>query len=335
MFYFFEMLIMKFTKLIRNLSLLLSSSIICFVTSAQTYPNPTTPSRIEIHALPTQTFTGDEFLKSSTKGVVHMLAVELRIPQVQKAKFPAVVLIHGSGGLGSNIDMWVHELNKAGIATLIVDTFSGRGITSTVQDQTLLHSLAMMVDSYRALDMLSKHPRIDASKISIIGFSKGAVASIFSSTTRFKELYGSSAKFASHIGLYTPCNTRFIGDSAVTGAPMRLFHGTADDYVNVVPCRAYVQELKSKGVDISLTEFPDTQHGYDSPLSPRKVAVPTAQSTRQCQFIEKNKGELFNAQSGAPFSYSDPCVQIGAHIGHNPESTEQTVKSVVSFLQTL
>jgi poly(3-hydroxybutyrate) depolymerase len=27
-----------------------------------------------------------------------MLAVELRIPQVQKAKFPAVVLIHGSGG---------------------------------------------------------------------------------------------------------------------------------------------------------------------------------------------------------------------------------------------
>ena len=79
-----------------------------------------------------------------------MLAVELRIPQVQKAKFPAVVLIHGSGGLGSNIDMWVHELNKAGIATLIVDTFSGRGITSTVQDQTLLHSLAMMVDSYRA-----------------------------------------------------------------------------------------------------------------------------------------------------------------------------------------
>ena len=50
---------------------------------------------------------------------------------------------------------------------------------------------------------------------------------------------------------------------------------------------------------------------------------------------EKNKGELFNAQSGAPFSYSDPCVQIGAHIGHKPESTEQTVKSVVSFLQTL
>lgn len=326
---------MKFANLIRNFSLVSSIACLCLVAKAQTYPNPATPSRIEVHALPTQTYTGDEFLKGSVKSVPHMLAAELRIPQAQKAKFPAVVLIHGSGGVGSNIDMWVHELNKAGIATLIVDSFSGRGITSTVQDQTLLHSLAMMVDSYRALDMLAKHPRIDASKISIMGFSKGAVASIFSSTTRFKEMYGSSAKFASHIGLYTPCNTRFMGDSAVTGVPMRLFHGTADDYVNVVPCRAYVQELKSKGVDISLTEFADTQHGYDSPLSPRKLAVPSAQSTRQCQFIEKNRGEIFNMQSGAPFSYSDPCVQIGAHVGHNPDSTEQTVKSVVSFLQAL
>ena len=114
-----------------------------------------------------------------------------------------------------------------------------------------------------------------------MGFSKGAVASIFSSNTRFKEMYGSSAKFA------------------------------------------------------SLTEFADTQHGYDSPLSPRKLAVPSAQSTRQCQFIEKNRGEIFNMQSGAPFSYSDPCVQIGAHVGHNPDSTEQTVKSVVTFLQAL
>ncbi len=302
---------------------------------AQTAANPSLPARIEIHALPTQTLTGEEFLKGSAQGKSHVLAAELRVPQGQKAKFPAVVLIHGSGGVSGSMDQWVHALNQAGMATLVVDTFSGRGITSTVQDQTLLHSLAMMVDGYRGLDLLAKHPRIDATKISIMGFSKGAVASVFSASTRFKALYGSSAKFASHIGLYTPCNTRFIGDTDLTGSPLRFFHGTTDDYVNVVPCRAYVAELKSKGVDITLTEFPNTQHGYDSPLSPEKLAVPTAQSTRNCQFIEKSKGDLFNAQSGAPFSYNDPCVAVGAHVGHNPDATAKTVKGVIEFLQSL
>ena len=302
---------------------------------AQTAANPSLPARIEIHALPTQTLTGEEFLKGSAQGKSHVLAAELRIPQGQKAKFPAVVLIHGSGGVSGSMDQWVHALNQAGMATLVVDTFSGRGITSTVQDQTLLHSLAMMVDGYRGLDLLAKHPRIDATKISIMGFSKGAVASVFSASTRFKALYGSSAKFASHIGLYTPCNTRFIGDTDLTGSPLRFFHGTTDDYVNVVPCRAYVAELKGKGVDITLTEFANTQHGYDSPLSPEKLAVPTAQSTRNCQFIEKSKGDLFNAQSGAPFSYNDPCVAVGAHVGHNPDATAKTVKGVIEFLQSL
>jgi hypothetical protein len=66
-----------------------------------------------------------------------------------------------------------------------------------------------------------------------------------------------------------------------------------------------------------------------------KLRFPLLKVRGNVNSLKKNKGELFSAQSGAPFSYSDPCVQIGAHIGHNPESTEQTVKSVVSFLQTL
>ena len=309
----------------------------CQVVMAQTPFSliPSVPSRIELHALPTTTLSGDEFLKGSAEGRHHILAAELRIPQGQKAKFPAVVLIHGSGGVSGSMDLWIHALNQAGIATFVVDAFSGRGITSTVQDQTLLHSLAMMVDSYRALDLLAKHPRIDSSKISVMGFSKGAVASIFSASTRFKTQYGSEATFASHIGLYTPCNTRFIGDTDVTGSPMRFFHGTTDDYVNVKPCRALVAELKSKGTDATLIEFENTQHGYDSPLAPELLAIPTAQSTRNCEFIEKTKGELLNAKSGQPFSYKDSCIAIGAHVGHNPDATAKTVKRVVDFLKSL
>ena len=300
---------------------------------AQSGPN--LPSRIELHAMQSTTLTGEEFLRGGQPGKTVTLAGELRLPVGTSAKYPVVVLVHGSGGVNGGMDMWLHQLNQAGIATFVLDTFSGRGIVSTVQDQTQLHSLAMMVDAYRALDLLAKHPRIDAKKISVMGFSKGAVASIFSASTRFKTLYGSSAQFAAHLGLYTPCNTRYLGDTQLTGAPMRLFHGTTDDYVNVAPCRTYVQTLKQQGVDVSLTEFSDTEHGYDSPLAPKRLPVPTAQSTRNCYFTEKSVGELVNEKTGAAFSYNDACVAVGAHVGHNPDSTAQTVKAVIEFLKAL
>ena len=177
------------------------------------------PSRIEYHAFASATTTGEEFLLGQ-KGKEVALSGELRLPQGGRAKFPAVVLIHGSGGIGPAMDVWTHQLNQAGFATFVVDSFTGRGIVSTGADQTQLHSLSMTIDAYRALDLLAKHPRVDADKIAVLGFSKGALGAIFSASTRFKSLHGSGRTFAAHLGLYTPCNTRFMGDTAVTGKPM-------------------------------------------------------------------------------------------------------------------
>lgn len=315
--------------------LLLLWALMALTATAQSLAPQGAPSRVEVHAVQSRTLGEVEFLNGSAGGKEVTLAGELRIPQGQSAKFPALILIHGSGGVNGGADMWVHRLNDAGIATFVLDAFSGRGIVSTVQDQTQLHSLSMMVDAYTALALLARHPRIDPARISVIGFSKGAVASIFSSGTRFQQAYGRNLRFASHIGLYTPCNTRLMGDTTLTGAPMRFFHGTTDDYVSVVPCRAFVEEIRQKGVDATLTEFPDTQHSYDNPLGQKLVTVATAQSTRNCRFVEESIGHIVNAESRRDFSYSDPCVAIGAHTGHNPDSTQKTVDAVVSFLKSL
>ena len=303
-----------------------------FASQAQTIPAGI-PGRIEVHSLASTTLTTAEFLLGNAQGKPVMLAGELRLPVGAAAKFPAVILVHGSGGIGGAMDMWIHHLNQAGIATFVVDTFSGRGIVSTVQDQTQLDSLSMMVDAYKALELIAAHPRIDAKHIYVMGFSKGAVASIFSASNRFKKMYGGQAQFAGHIGLYTPCNIRYIGDTDLTGAPMRLFHGITDDYVNIIPCRGFVEELKKKGVDVTLTEFPNSDHSYDGPLTPNRLEIPKAQSTRQCKFIEDKPGNIVNAESKAVFSYTDPCIAVGAHVGYNAESTRQTIQAVISFIK--
>ena len=86
---------------------------------------------------------------------------------------PAVILVHGSGGVGGNVDRWSQELNGIGLATFAIDSFTARGLQSTSANQALLGRLNMILDSYRALAVLSTHPRIDPAKIVLMGFSRG------------------------------------------------------------------------------------------------------------------------------------------------------------------
>ena len=296
---------------------------------------PAMPGRIEVLPLRSATPSGTEFLRG-IPGRDTTLAGELRLPPgPATTRVPAVILVHGSGGISGSTDLWARQLNEAGIAAFILDSFAGRGITSTVADQDLLSSLAMMVDAYRALDLLAAHPRIRADRIAVMGFSKGAVASVLSASTRFRGLYGSPQnRFAAHIGLYTPCNVRYEGDTQVSPVPIRLHYGVVDDYVPVAPCREYVERLRAAGADVGLTEYPNGQHSFDNPAIPALVPVPAAQSTRNCRMQEGPEGVINLAGTNEPFvQKSSACVAVGAHTGHDPADAAAVRANVREFLR--
>jgi dienelactone hydrolase len=297
-------------------------------TSAQTF------GRMEVRAVDSVTLTGEQFLMGDTNGKPARLAGELRLPAAGLGRLPAVILVHGSGGLSASEDRWAQELNGIGVAVFLLDTFSGRGIVSTASDQSQLHSLAMMVDAYRALASLAGHARIDPNRIAVMGFSKGAVAAVYSSNERFRKLHGSGqAQFSAHIGLYTPCNTQFSEDEKTSGKPIRLFHGAADDYVAVAPCREYVERLKQAGADVTLTEYPGAYHAYDMITIRQQIKIPTAQTTRNCSLEEGPKGQTLNSKTKQPFDMNDTCVEKGAMVGYNAPAHEATVKDVKEFLK--
>jgi dienelactone hydrolase len=264
-------------------------------------------ARIEVQPIQTVTLNTAQILTGDMKGVPATLAGELRIPKPGSDRLPAVILIHGSGGVGGNVDTWAKEINSLGIAAFILDSFSGRGIVNTLSDQSQLDSLAMTIDAYRALALLAQHPRIDPERIAVMGFSKGAVPAVYSSNERFRKLYDpAKVGFAAHIGLYTPCNVQYRDDDKVTGAPIRLFHGIADDYVSIAPCRAYVERLKAAGVNVALTEYPDAFHAYDGTTSP-PIQLPQAQTTRNCTLREGDNGQL-PTQRRCRLYRADPCM---------------------------
>ena len=301
------------------------------------------PGRIEIIPFVSRTLTGEEFLRGDAKGRAKgqecILAGELRLPASATAsgtgdRVAAAVLVHGSGGISGAIDLWARDLNSVGIAAFILDTFSGRGITNTIADQSQLNSLAMVFDAYRALDLLAAHPAIRADRIAVLGFSKGAVASIYSAMDRFHQPYGNPARrFAAHIGLYTPCNVTYVDDTAVARVPLRLFHGIADDYVSIVPCRDYVARLRAAGADVSLTEYPGAHHGFDNPLYAPLISLPNAQTTRNCRLVEGIGEAIHDVQTGQHYSLrSAPCVETGAHVGYDAAAATAVRAAVKEFL---
>src|SRR6266446_5951853 len=173
-------------------------------------------ARIEIHSFETVTLMDRQFLTGSKEGNQARIGGELRLP-LGTSRVPAVTLVHGSAGVGANVDRWARELNGIGVAAFLLDCFTGRGIVETVTDQSRLGSLAMIVDAYRAFELLSKHPRIDASRIAVMGFSKGGSVALYASLQRFQRMHGPAGlEFAAYIPFYPQCNTAYLEDERVS-----------------------------------------------------------------------------------------------------------------------
>src|SRR5438876_3559640 len=91
--------------------------------------------RTELHAITTLTLSDRQFLTGDKNGTAVNIAGVLRLPRLGADRLPAVILLHGSGGIGGNVDRWAGELNGIGVAAFILDSFTARGIESTSADQ--------------------------------------------------------------------------------------------------------------------------------------------------------------------------------------------------------
>ncbi len=290
--------------------------------------------RVEVQAFQSVTLSDQEFLTGRVPGKPVTLAGVLRLPHAGTAALPAVILLHGSNGISGIEDDWIRVLNGMGVATFMIDSYTGRGITSTVDDQAQLGRLAMIIDAYRALELLARHRGIDPGRIAVMGFSRGAQAALYSSLRRFQSMYleNPTAPFAAHVVFYSPCNTRYRDDEAVTRSPIRIFQGDADDYVALAPCQSYVERLHKAHADAVLTVYPGARHLFDNPALKSPLRIPGAQATRRCTLEEGVDGMIIEAASRKPFEYGDPCVDRGVTVEYNDAARTKAELAVRELL---
>jgi len=120
---------------------------------------------------------------------------------------PAVVLLHGSGGLLPTRELtYAPQLARMGIAALIVDSFGARRDRGTQFLERVLNitETMMLADAYSGLGFLAKRPEIDPHRVVLTGFSYGGMATMY-------------ALYAQTADKLAPGGLRFAGHVAFTG----------------------------------------------------------------------------------------------------------------------
>ena len=192
----------------------------------------------------------------------------LTLPE-RTERAPAIVIMHGgSGPSGRSADWYAAEFRRNGWATFAIDNVSGRGFSSWHSPGIRYREDAIAAnyvsDAANALVALSKHPRIDSSRIAIIGQSMGGVGAIYSSHENLiRALLPVGLRYRAHAGVYGNCRY-WIWGAEPTGAPVLFQTGKFDDFVGTESelCQYQSEYLKSKGFMTKNSEYL-AYHGWD------------------------------------------------------------------------
>ena len=252
--------------------------------------------------------------------------------------FPVMVIAHGSGGVTKRDYVWGELFKAKGIASFVVDTYKERGILDTVADQSQLTYPASTADHLVALKLLATHPKLDAQRIGIIGFSRGGQVSVGTAFETWRKPVAGDLKFVVHLPFYGGCS--WVTDHW-DGSPIHHFIGDADDYVQPVStCEAQTRFFKKAGIKHSLNVFAGGRHGFDNLEATKDFYLARAQGFNKCSFIWNVESQVYYspAQSDQPLSASgvaaeqERCMSRGTTIGPNRKATDDARAKVLQIL---
>ena len=183
--------------------------------------------------------------------------------------FPAVVIMHGCGGLSPQLERWSRFFAERGYIGVVVDSFGPRKVKGDCAPETPddIPVTARLDDAFGALRWLQSQPDVRKDKVGIIGYSQGGVYAM--SVVNGPSLERAARRgvkipepgFAAAVGVYPGGCRSLIPQLAVK--PLLVLIGGADDWTPPELCQQMVDSMKSRGANTRIVVYPGAYHYFD------------------------------------------------------------------------
>lgn len=203
-------------------------------------------------------------VETNYNGQQSKVSVHTAFPDIGLDKYPVMFIVHGSGGQSHSRELWyAQKLAELGVWSVITDHFRYRGVESTAYDQASVNTDNMVYDVFKVLDRIAENPKVDMSRVGIMGFSKGGSTSLHAAIPSVIKQYSEKRhRFALHIPLYPGCTNQYFDTNAP--APIYMLLGGKDDYADPNVCLSYAKKFEAKGGKIKTIVYPEGLHAWDS-----------------------------------------------------------------------
>lgn len=203
---------------------------------------------------------------------------------------PAVIMLHGASGVKAARSLtYGAQFARMGVAALAIDAFGARRDRATRFIDRLLNITETMLiaDAYAALRWLDSRPDIDASRVALMGFSYGGMATVLAAHRQVAETFNPAGPwFAAHVAFYGPCIARF-DDTRATGAPVLMLAGSEDAIVDPERCRDILGDLSAGGAETEFVVYDGAYHQWDGD---RPGPYMIGRNLADCSFNVNDKG---------------------------------------------
>ena len=209
-----------------------------------------------------------------------------------------VVIVPGSAGVSANHVMHAGTLLGEGYAVCLVDPFGARAVESTVANQTQYSFAASAYDVIATLGVLAADPRVDATRISAQGHSRGGAAVIIAAMRRFAQPLVGDLAFAGVFGAYPWCGQQFLHPH-VGSTAVRAIIGDQDNWCAAMAVQAQIQAIALTGADSSMRIVPGAHHSFDRHEDIHEIAEARVSPNAPIEFLADD-GAMIDPTTGIP-----------------------------------
>jgi len=200
--------------------------------------------------------------------------------------FPAVVGLHNctglhnrNGAIGARYRDWGQRLSKLGFVVLLPDSNGSRrlGNQCGIRARSLRVDRERVADADAARVWLQAQPWIEADRVSLMGWSSGAITSLWAVRARPQPEAKDAQDFRSAVAFYPGCR-RLTNVAWSARVPTLILIGRADDQASAVVCQKMVAGARGRSARVEIHVYPGAPHDFDHPNRPLQVRTGLAYS---------------------------------------------------------